>query len=233
MPAIVRYRYYRVGQIPDLPPGGKLQTQTQLAVGPGFDESAHTEVTFLGFSENTNFRKYSAVHEVLRNVEARYKGDEIFHLIMRERFNMHYHEKSRYLLAGADKKACREMFRRFKETKIPFVVEDSEIDLNRLKSETPKIMGGWFGELKLPDVSSVGLFGPDVGGSSEWERFEQIGEISTLYVPWEAKGQKHTVLITAERAIVIFPSVALTEGEQLGFVDTIQSHLNGFEVQRI
>lgn len=230
MPAIVRFRCYKLKEILNLSPGGKLQTQTQLAVGPGFDESAHTEVTFLGFSENINFRKYSAVHEVLRNVEARYKGDEIYRLIMRERFNMYHHEKSRYLLVAADKKACREMFRRFKESKVTFVAEDLEIDLNRLKSETPKIIGGWFGELKLPDVSSVGLFGPDVGGSSEWERFEQIGEISTLYMPWEFKGQKHTVLITAERTVVIFPSVELTEGEQLGFVDSIQAHLNGFEV---
>jgi hypothetical protein len=230
MPALVRFRYYKVKQIPNLLPGAKLQTQTQLAVGPGFDESAHTEVTFLGFSENTSFRKYSAVHEVLRNVEARYKGDEIFHLIVRERFNMHYHEKSRYLLAGADKKACREMFRRFKETMIPFVAEDSEIDLNRLKFKNPKIMGGWFGDLKLPDVSSVGLFGPGVGESSEWERFERIGEISTLYIPWEFKGHTHTILITAERAVVIFPSIEITEGDQLAFVDSIQDHLGAFEV---
>jgi len=228
MPAIVRFRYYKVTTVPDLSPGEKLHTQTQTGLA-GFDDSAHTEVTFLGLSENTAFRKYLVVHEVLRNVEARYKGDEIFRLIVRERFNLHYHEKSRYLLAGADKKACREMFKRFKETKILFAAEDSEIDLNRLKSESPRIMGGWFADLKLPDVSSVGLFGPGVGESGEWARFEQIGEISTLYMPMEFKGQTHTVLVTAERAVVIFPSTELTEGEQLAFVDSIQAHLNSFE----
>ena len=121
------------------------------------------------------------------------------------------------------------MVGRLENSKTGFLVQAEEIDLIKLGGDLrERIRGGWFGDLKIADVSTIGMFGSTVGESEEWQRFEQIGQLNAIDLDLDLSGMRLLVKIMSNRGMVTFEN--LSEGLTLRTLLQIQKELDKYKV---
>lgn len=225
------YRHYRVESFPSLRIGESLHTQYQFTLlREHVDESAHTELKYLGLADLDSFHKYHVIHERPENVRGRYRNEPIYEYIAEVRFHLYYDPKSKMLFADTRGPICREFIRRFKGSKIDMSLKAVRVDLIKLAMDMKsKLTGGWFGKLRVADVSAIGLFGPHVGESNEWEKYSELGELSSIDVLFEYEGALHQVKMTKDRTTVFYKP--LTEFHALTLLTEIQTELDRYVPQ--
>jgi len=221
------YQYYEVDTFPNWGIGHEFRTSHQEPLFPDIDEAPQTLITALGLADHQSFQKYHVLHETYQKVRGRYRNEPITSYIAQIEFHIYYLAEHKRLFIDAPRNICKEMVDRLEKANIDFFVISREIDLIKLgKDLREEIRGGWFGELKVADVSTIGIFGPTVGESEEWERYEQIGKLKAINVELDWITQKLTVLIMANRGIVLFEN--LTEFQSLERVLKIQNDLDPY-----
>lgn len=225
------YRYYRVESFPSLGIGESLRTQHQFTLlREHVDETAHTELKYLGLAELDSFHKYHVIHEMQENVRGRYRNEPIYEYIAEVRFHLYYEPKREILFADTRGPICREFIRRFRGSKVDMSLTAGRVDLVKLAMDMKsKLTGGWFGKLRVADVSAIGLFGPHVGESNEWDKYSELGELSSIDVIFEYEGTLQGVKITKDRTIVFYRP--LTEFHALTLLEQIQTELDRYVPQ--
>ena len=223
------YQYYEVDTFPNWGNGYKFQTSHQKPLFPDIDEAPQTVVTAVGLADHPSFQKYHVLHETYQKVRGRYRNEPITSYIAQVEFHIYYHAENKRLLIDTPRNICKEMVDRLEKSNIDFLVIPHEIDLFKLGNDLKeRIRGGWFGELKVADVSTIGIFGPTVGESEEWDRYGQVGKLKAIDIELDWITQRLLVKIMTHRGIVIFET--LTEYESLERILKIQDDLDPYEI---
>lgn len=223
------YQFYKVNRFPNLKIGESISSAYQGVLLNDVDETPKSTITAKGIAENSDFLEYSVLHEDFQEVTGRYLGKPIRRYIAEYNFHIFYHHSRQILFIDSKKQLCDEFVKRFKSNhQKEFDLQQSKIKLTSLADDIRKdIRGGWFGNVQIADVSSIALFGPTVGESDEWDRYDNIGELKTLDIALTIDEILLSVKIMANRGIVIFGKI--DDRLKLSFLLKIQDDLEKYE----
>ena len=224
----ISYTYFELENFPSPQVGQEIQTTTQLAIPQLEDDSIHTIVRFLGDSEHPDFFKFHVTHETIRKIKARFLNNYRERIIEVMEFNLFMSKTGPASLVTASTQYCHEMFRRLEQTLGDLSWKERKVDLISLKKELgSSIRGGWFTGLKIADVRVAAIFGPTVGESEEWDRYEHGGDCSALVVElYSSEEAAESVMITRSGSIVLYGT--FSEGNGLRFVSSINEQIAPF-----
>jgi hypothetical protein len=185
-------------------PTDEWQTKQQTSFADD-DEVATFIEPETGFLHAT-LEKYRVRHEQILHFEGRYKNDLINEVIRVTRFAVYVEKTGTHAYVLGNGKVWRDAFRRMRnDQEGKFDWEVDAVDLKKLVPllEGP-VAGGWFGKLSIPKVKSVGIFGPGVSTSDDWDRYDQLGELSAvnLELPWE--GEPQTLMLCNDWTVVLY-----------------------------
>lgn len=227
MPATV-YQYYRVVNFPLWQIGNEFRTNHQEALLQDIDNDPQTVVTYLGNADYSEFAKYHVFHETYQKIRGRYKNEPIHSYIEQLEFYIFLNRERNFLLINAPRRFCKEMINRIERSSQDFDVNQRQIDLVHLGQDLRnRIRGGWFGDLHVADVSSIGLFGPTVGESYEWNQYGSLGVLRSIDVEFIVAEQNLLVKILGNSGVVHFEN--LTEYQSIERVSKIQRELDFYE----
>jgi len=223
------YQYYEVDAFPEWgigsPPFETIHQDTLFR--EWVDEYPRTVITATGSADHRDFLKFHVMHESTEKVRGRYINGPIHRYIAQNEFYIYYHPKLKRMFVDTSRPQCGEMIDRLGRCEIDFLVIPRKVDLIQLGIDLKEsIRGGWFGELKVADVSTIGIFSPTVGESSEWDRFEQMGRLKAIDLSLEFGDHKTPVKITQNRGIVLFET--FPESEALRWLLELQSVLDSY-----
>ena len=224
------YQYYEVDSFPEWDDGFVFETTHQDSLFVDIvDEAPRTVITAVGLADHPDFRKYHVMHETFQKVRGRYRNEPITGYVAQLDFHIYYHPQTRRMFVDTKRRICKEMVNRLEKSDIDFLVIPRRVDLVRLGSDLrANIRGGWFGDLKVADVSTIGLFGPTVGESSEWDRYEQVGRLKAIDLELDIGGRRTVVKVMADRGIVLFGT--FVERDALRLLLVLQEELDAYVV---
>lgn len=225
MPA-VGYKYFVVPNFPDIDPNQPFQTATQLTLLEWGDDTLHSIIRLLGVSEHPGFEKFHIEHETLRALQVRFANERRDQVIAIVRFNMFRSLENGYFWVGTKRTYAMELFANVEKTNPDLEVRTRTVDLAALRQEVIDVTGGWFKDLQLRGVRAAGIFGPGVGESNEWERYEQAGDLSAVTLDFMYRGEHQSAMVTADGGIVVYAS--FTEEERLNFLDEVNKAVEPF-----
>ena len=180
------YRYYRTDSFPV---DTEFTTMHKSSMFQDMvDDEPSTIITKLGMADHTDFTKYHVMHETYEKVRGRYRNKPIKGYVAQVEFHVYYHVGVSRMFVDTNRKLCAEMIDRLHRSKLDFLGVQEELDLPRLANDLRSdVRGGWFRDLKVADVSTIGLFGTTVGESSEWDRYERVGKLNTIDLELETE----------------------------------------------
>ncbi len=214
----VAYQRREIKGFPDLDVNKPWKTVHQLELLPWKDRGIHTSVTFLGRSDHPNYDKCFVEHEALRSMRVRFENSVRDRFIQILRFHLYLPRTGTrdYLYADTKARHCKELLRRLAQDQPSFKFSPRQVNLTLLRQEVePDIRGAWFGDLQIADVRVAAIYGPTVTESDEWERYENTGEIRSLALEFTYLDTRHSILITAKGAIVLYGSYSERDALQL------------------
>lgn len=94
-------------------------------------------------------------------------------------------------------------------------IAQGEIDFEQLSPHLGRIHGAWFART-AGHVTSLGMFGPDVAHSAEWEDASLTSAITNLMVHHHFLGEWRTVSVTRDAGLVVYHN--LEPMQMLGLV---------------
>jgi hypothetical protein len=203
------FYYFDISNFPDMDFGQKVVTTHQLPLLDTSDSEAHTRIEKLGFAQYDEFEKYFIEHEDIRDVNARYHGQQLRQLIWIYPFDVYKKKAGKYLFTtGSDSAIYKKAFKRLERKGFSCEPEDIELEklLNAFKQDkTPHIIkGGWFSELGLLGIQAAGIFGSSVDKSNEWDRYSETGILSAITLEISMGGAYESMMITRERTLVFY-----------------------------
>ena len=143
--------------------------------------------------------------------------------------SLYHHTETGRMLIDATRTLSDELVRRLEKSQYEFLVEARQVDLATLADDLKsQVRGGWFGDLKVADVSTIGMFGPTVGESAEWGTYEQVGALSVIDLESEIDGLRLPVKIMANRGVVLYQS--FSEAQTLSLLLGLQDVLDEYEI---
>ena len=206
------FQYREIYNFPRLQVGDVYSTVKQPVlpwVEQGFDDSIHSAITYLGKSAHPDFFRFHVEHETLRPYRVRFNNERRDSVIVVEEFDLFIPQNYSYVWADTNTKNCNELLRRVIDTerdrdnKFSFV--EHQIDLIRMEKDIQSsITGGHFNELKIADVRAASIFGEGVGGSADWQRYEDHGSLSAIVFQAPFFGTLQRIMVTKNGGIVIF-----------------------------
>jgi hypothetical protein len=118
------------------------------------------------------------------------------------------------------------MFERLSRISLPISATTQDVDLQKLQ-ELGRTTGGWFGNLKIADVRTAGIFGSTtVVTSEEWGRYSDLRDISALYMHVTDPGESmRPIMLTREPSVVLMKED--DERSDLEFIAHIQATIDG------
>ncbi len=223
--AVITYSYFSAS-FPVLEIDESIKSVTQLAM-PWGNHQAHTTLTFQGSADADEFERYHIEHQIDRDIDAIWNQEQIHRVIELKDFHAYYYRERNYALVDAKKADARSAIYRLGDG-------DTEIRVAKLPDITLAAMeriqgavtaGGYFGKLKIAKVRSAALFGDDVSESADWQRYEEAGELSALFMrAVTPEDLERTVLLTHNRIVVLYTNDG--EAKNLRFVARLQEEID-------
>jgi len=202
-----------------------IATAQQTAL-PGGDDQVTTRVDVDPNWAHTAYRKYNVTHESTLRLEGRYRNEPINEVIEVHHFDLYASKVSDMVIARAPKKLLREALNRLhKQDHHPFNYHVDELDMTKLGGALgAPIAGGWFGQLKIARVRTVGIFGADVADSEEWDHYRQSGTLQAIIVELEFDDNPLQLMLVRDSTIVLYRD--LGEVANLAFINQIQTAIS-------
>ena len=216
---VIGYKHLRVEGFPEIAPNQPFQTATQLTLPDLGDDTLHSIVRYLGPSEHSAFHKFHVEHETLRSLRVRFQNIQRDQVIAIIHFNMFRSEEQGHFWVGTKNKHAMELFANVQTTHPHLTVQSRNVDLMALRQQARDVSGGWFKDLQLRGVRAAGIFGPGVGESDEWTRYEQAGDLSAVTLDFMYRGDHHSAMVTKDGGIVVYAN--FTEEDQLRFLEEV------------
>ncbi|MDQ3916386.1 MAG: hypothetical protein M3285_13450 [Actinomycetota bacterium] len=223
--AVITYSYFPA-DFPALEVNDSIKSVTQLAM-PWGDHQAHTTLTFQGSADAEEFERYRIEHQLDRDIDAIWNQQHIHRVIEVKEFHAYYYREKHYALVDTKKVDARSAMSRLndgvrdiKVGKLP------DIPLAAMeKIQGGVTAGGYFGKLKIAKVKSAALFGEEVSESADWQRYEEAGELSALFMrAITPEDLERTLLLTHARIIVLYTNEG--EAKNLRFVARLQEEID-------
>jgi hypothetical protein len=185
----------------------------------------------LGESTHTDFYRYRVEHETNRPLTVRFNQIRKNSVIVIEDFEIFVPKNNTYLWAKTNSKSVNEALKRIKITEEncgrTFAYREHKVDLVKLgKDYQSTIRGGYFNQLSIADLRAAAIFGPTVGGSEDWHRYEDSGKVSAISFEATYRGEAFLVMVTTNGGIVVFPN--LNELEYLEFIEQINDEIGKY-----
>jgi hypothetical protein len=202
-------RLFRFTQF-TVPPEG-FQTKEQVSLFTGRGDKATTEISPDDSDPVPNMMGFRVMHEMLVNQEGRTSVDRFDHYIRSMYFRCYASPSDgRLYSVGAQSRVARGAFERLMKSDVTegLRIRVSPVKLNLRNAEDViekkgSITGGWFGNLRIENVHSASFFGQDVTQSLEWEKYGELGELSSLHVSLRMPdGTEEQAWLTSECSIV-------------------------------
>lgn len=225
------YAYYQVKIFPkDLEPGKSIITPFQTTMlAREVDEGPRTVLTDVGFADLPKYRKIHVVHEEPRSVEGRYRNEPIRGFIEALEFHLYFDPDQMIMFADTGADTVNKMLKRVKVHKIELEAVGQKLDLDRLAQDlAADVTGGWMTKIKLPDLSTIALFGGTVATGPEWKRFASVSTVSAVNIGYEHAGIRNKVQVIQDRTVVIY--APMSERDALNFLEGIQAKLDAYVI---
>jgi hypothetical protein len=202
-----------------------IASQAQLAM-PWGDATAHSKLTYQGTADDDRFERYFAEHHIDREVDAIFQQESVRRLIYVVRFHLYYFRDRDYFVVQTNKAVAKGYFDRLGKADTPVHAEAGKVDLSQAQAKLGATTGGWFGKLKIADVSTAAIFGTEsVTSSDEWEHYNAVGELSALNMKvQDAAGVQHPVMLTRDRLILLMKDFG--ERDNLTFVAELNAMID-------
>jgi len=224
--AAVGYKCFQVDCFPEISVEEPLQTATQLALPDWGDDTLHSVVRFLGPSEHPDFEKFHVEHETLRALQVRFQNTRRDQVIAIIHFNMFRPASGGEFWLGTKRPYALELLANIEHTEPSIKVRERSVDLAALRQSVTDVTGGWFKDLLIQGVRAAGIFGPGVGESDEWEKYEQAGELSAVTLDFTYRGEHQSATVTTDGGIVVYAN--FTEEERLEFLQEVNKAIQPF-----
>jgi hypothetical protein len=187
----------------------------------------------LGQSSNPDFLRYHAEHETLRQYRVRVNNQRRDSIIIVEVFELFVPRNFTYVWADTNEKSCNELLRRVIDTERDrgkdFTFIEHKIDLIKMEKDIqPSITGGHFNKLNIADVRAASIFGEGVGGSDDWRRYEDSGNLSAIVYQVPFYGTQQRIMVTKNGGIVIYSN--FPEHDALLLVEQVNDEVKRYIV---
>ncbi len=230
------FQYREIKNFIELKISKTYTTTCQMSLSiPGIDgdDTIKSEIRYLGGSAHKDFYRYHVIHESEKPFCVRFDNIQRDSVILIDKFNLYVPINKTYVWADTNSKNCNELFKRIKNTeqslRNKFLFEEREINLVAfINANMTEITGGHFNQLTIADVRAAALFGPHVGESEDWQRYENSGEISAVTAQVNFRNTSQRVMITRNGGIVVYS--ALSEGDNLELIEQINDWIGSFVV---
>ncbi len=184
------------------------------------DDTIHSIIRFLGESSHPDFFRYHVIHETIRPYIVRFDNIRRNEVILIEEFDIYIPKNKSYLWADSKQNSLNELLRRIRDAEREFNrdfnYKERKVDLAKMgKACQPDITGGHFRELDIADVQAASIFGPGVGESEDWHRYEDSGEISAIVTQKQFYGTNQRIMITKNGGIVLYSNLSEKDGLEL------------------
>lgn len=149
-----------------------------------------------------DFDKYIIEHEMEETAFGRTYDSSFSRYIRKEYINAYTSKNCKLFILSGKKRFVLDFCRISKnKNDIDFIVLN--IDMGLLLSKLPHVKGVWF-RFQNGLVRASALMGSDLESTSDFQRFKNHGDISTLSFFYEYSNAQHPILVTSDGTVVLY-----------------------------
>jgi hypothetical protein len=199
-----------------------------VLIGDEF-RSAHSKIAYVTTIQYKDYIKYKVLHETERKIRVRFEDRIQNSVIEQVEFDLFLAADGSHIFAATKDDLCDELLARLRNTHRDVEYHSREIDLKRVQKEgAQRISGAWFGKLQLADISAAAIFGTEVSESDEWDRYIELGILTSLQLDFSNGSSSYKVSISKKGGIVVFNN--LEEEVRIELVDTISQSIEPYVI---
>jgi hypothetical protein len=190
--------------------GEDLRSKQQMVIsGTETDVEPATEIKKVESDSLMGLTQFCLIHETRDKRPRRLLGDPRYvnETIAggKTPYDIYFDENTNMLIARAPKTVVNSAFKKLaREFPLLFKVERHEVNFaNIIDKTTSTILGAWFG--LEGRIKSIGLFGDRVNLDDSFNRYQQAGSMTALYIDMEFENsKKSTIMVTKECGVIIY-----------------------------
>ncbi len=151
-----------------------------------------------------DFEKYIIEHEMEENALGRISDSIFSKYIHKEYIHSYQSEKYKTLLLSGKKRYVLDFC---KKTKVMdhIKIQTIKLDMGVLLAKLPHVKGVWF-HFDNGLIRASALMGVNLESTTDFKRFSEEGDISTLSFHYEYGSLKHPIMVTDDGTIVLYTS---------------------------
>lgn len=208
--------------------GETQSTIQQIGLEETSDELM-TTIKYLGLSENSNYHKYVIEHEGVKEINGRYQNEPINYYIASNKLELYKHHDENHIFIKGANELVKSALTDLQNSNILKVV-DYKVNILELIKNTPNIFikGGWFGKLKISNVTSAGIFGAEVNDSEMWEELESKGDLSAVVFQITSGVTAISVMVNKYGSLLLYNkwNEDTSISQAIDVVDNIRGYFN-------
>jgi hypothetical protein len=169
---------------------------------------------------------YKVRHEVRVRRAGRAKGVEFSSFVSPYDFPAYYHRPTQLLMLKAPKDIARGAMRTLTKGGVGVKGEYRKLELQSVRSQVERMRGAWFHVEDSANVTSQGLYGPDIEGDIRFDQALSEGDMSYMLIEYLFREQSFLIGISRDYAVNIARSTAwLDELAELELVMDVKRRL--------
>ncbi len=149
-----------------------------------------------------DFIKYIIEHEMEETACGRVNNSSFEKYIRKEKIESFYSQQNQILLLSGKKRFVIDFCRKTKD--VTYIkIKTLKIDMASLLSKLPHVKGVWF-RFEKGLVKASALMGSNLESTTDFQKFKEEGDISTLSFHYEFSNAVHPIMVTDDGAIVLY-----------------------------
>jgi hypothetical protein len=202
------YHLYQLRRMPDRDQFG-TQANLYLKISGATNlEDCHTTMRLAQTGFRFGVDKFIADHDFLTRLKypGRASGMQFSEYVSPYRFSVYVDRNegpgSPILIVQTKALVATDFIKRMNKLEEFFAIE-RQLDFTALRPQMRTITGGWFGNMQAANLSSTGMYGPNVDRSDEFIHAETIGTLRALSGPYSYDGSTFYMSVTQTGAVVL------------------------------
>lgn len=151
-----------------------------------------------------DYEKYIIEHEMEENALGRINDSIFTQYIHKEYINSFYSLKNQILLLSGKKRYVLDFCKKTKSMD-HIKIKTIHLDMGTLLAKLPHVKGVWF-HFNNGLIRASALMGVNLESTTDFKRFSEEGDISTLSFHYEFGAIKHPIMVTDDGTIVLYTS---------------------------
>ena len=224
---------YLLYEMTEFPPPGK-NAPLVVPYQQSFLNDDDPPKTSLWFERSLSDKMYlyKVKHEVRVQRAGRAKGVEFSSFVSPYIFPAYYHQPTQLLMLKASKNIARGAMRTLTKGGVGVTGEYRKIELQSVRSQVERMRGAWFHVADSANVTSQGLYGPDIEGDIRFDQALSEGEMSYMLIEYIFREQSFLIGVSRDYAVNIARSTSwLDELFELELVMDVKRRLLDLAVE--